>query len=397
MTAVNPEILVWARETANLTREEAVRKLSIGDTKRVRAIDRLIAFEDGTDQPSRAVLQKMAQRYYRPLLAFYLEKPPKPANRGVDYRKLPSGIAEPQNQNLDILLRDVRVRQSMVKAALEDEDEVEYLQFVGANKISGGKPAVLHSLRRVLNLDSQTYRNQVSPAAAFELLRQRAENSGIFVLLKSDLGNYRTAIEVESFRGFVIADNIAPFIVINERDAVSARSFTLLHELVHLILGNTGVSGLRVDNEHEKFCNEVASEYLLPKEDLKLLGIQKSTNFSELEREIENFARARHLSRTMVAYSALREGLLDSTAYEFLASKFRNQWKKSKNKQINDDRVVSGGPDYYTVRQHRLGRGLVHLVHRMMISGQLTTTKAARILGVKPKNIQKLFNRSILK
>jgi len=392
MTTINPEILVWARKSANLTREQAVKKLSIKDTQKMCAVERLIAFENGTNQPPRSMLDKMAKQYYRPLLSFYLEKPPKSASRGVDFRKLPADKVELDDTNLDILLRDVRVRQSMVKAALEDEDEIEKLEFVGARSIADGKFASLQLIKKVLNMDIQAYRNQAAPTAAFSLLRQHTEKSGIFVLLKSDLGSFHTAIEADVFRGFVIADDIAPFIVINERDAVPACSFTLVHELVHLILGNTGISGLHADDDEEMFCNDVAREYLLPRMEMKLLDIHQSDTATEREKKIDKFARKRHLSRTMVAYAALREGLLDSETFGILASKFRNQWKLSRDKKSNNQ----GMPSYYTVRRHRIGRGLLFLVDRMMVSGNLTTTKAAKILGVKPQNIQKLLNSGTL-
>ena len=57
------------------------------------------------------------------------------------------------------------------------------------------------------------------------------------------MGNYPSAIDVDVFRGFAIADNIAPFVVINDNDSIPAWSFTLLHEVVHLLLGQTGISG----------------------------------------------------------------------------------------------------------------------------------------------------------
>lgn len=76
------------------------------------------------------------------------------------------------------------------------------------------------------------------PDAAFRLLRESAERAGVFVLLMGDLGNYHSAISVETFRGFAIADPVAPFIAINDRDSHAAWSFTLLHELVHLCLAN---------------------------------------------------------------------------------------------------------------------------------------------------------------
>ena len=68
MPQVNPEILSWARETAGLSPEDAVRKLRINDARGVAAIDRLAALENGEVAPTRAMLSKMAAKYHRPLL-----------------------------------------------------------------------------------------------------------------------------------------------------------------------------------------------------------------------------------------------------------------------------------------------------------------------------------------
>ena len=48
-----------------------------------------------------------------------------------------------------------------------------------------------------------------------------------------------TAIPVEIFRGFAIADSIAPFVVVNDRDAKPAWSFTVFHEVSPLMAGKT--------------------------------------------------------------------------------------------------------------------------------------------------------------
>ena len=397
MQTLNHEILIWARETANLTREEAVKKLGIGDTRGVGAIDRLIAFEIGKTEPTRAVLVKMAKHYRRPLLTFYLTKPPKLANRGADFRTLPLSYEEPANKLLDTLLRDVRVRQSMVRAVLEDEDEVKPMHFVGARKISDGKAVALNSLRKLLDVNQQHYRAQANPKDAFSMLREKAEKSGIFILLKSNLGSYHTAIDVEVFRGFVIADALAPFIVINEQDAVPAWSFTLLHELVHLILGHTGISGPRGDNQEEKFCNDVASEFLLPAEELAFLDIHDGMEIETKMEIINEFARARHLSRSMVTYAAYRNGVINLETYNKLSITFRDQWYQLRIDRRRKMRKQKSQPDYYVVHQHRIGHSLIGLVHRTMIAGSLTTTKAAKILGVKPQKIQELFDKSILK
>ena len=82
MSQVNPEILSWARETAGLSPEDTVKKLGIKDAWGVAAIERLAALENGEVPPTRAMLSKMAKKYRRPLLTFYLAQPPRRGNWG---------------------------------------------------------------------------------------------------------------------------------------------------------------------------------------------------------------------------------------------------------------------------------------------------------------------------
>ena len=240
MPKVNPDIMVWARETAGLTREEAARRLGLRDSRRSSAAEKLAAIEDGEQEPSRPQLVRMAERYRRPLLTFYLSRPPRRGSRGADFRTLSDDVAVADEALLDALIRDMGARQSMVRAVLEDEDEAVPLRFVGSLTIGEGASAALSSLRTVLGVERNAYRREPDASAAFDLLRAAAEESGVFVLLKGDLGNHVTEIASGIFRGFSIADEVAPFVVINDRDARAAWSFTLLHEMVHLLLGADG-------------------------------------------------------------------------------------------------------------------------------------------------------------
>ena len=89
------------------------------------------------------------------------------------------------------------------------------------------------------------------------------------MLLLGNLGSYHTNIPLEIFRGFAVADALAPMIVINDQDAKTAWGFTALHELAHLWLGSTGVSGGDPAVQIEQYCNDVAGEILLPAAELK--------------------------------------------------------------------------------------------------------------------------------
>ena len=83
MPRINPEILSWARETAGLDFAEAAHKVSLGSARGMEPADRLAAMEQGVEEPSRALLGRMAKQYRRPLVAFYLAHPPLGVIAGV--------------------------------------------------------------------------------------------------------------------------------------------------------------------------------------------------------------------------------------------------------------------------------------------------------------------------
>ncbi len=206
-----------------------------------------------------------------------------------------------------------------------------------------------------------------------------------------NLGSHHTAIDVEAFRGFALADDVAPFIVLNDQDARSAWSFTLIHELAHLWLGTTGVSGVFADAQIEKFCNDVAGSFLLPANELALVGVDVNTDIETAVRRIGEFADERHLSRSMVAYSLSRAGSLTDNTWRALTGRFLAQWRQSRD-GTRERQKDGTGPNYYIVRRHRLGSALLHFVSRNMSDGALTPTKASQVLGVKPRSVAPLLS-----
>ncbi len=293
---------------------------------------------------------------------------------------------------LDVLIRNVWARQSMVRSVLEAEDEVTPLSFVGSMTMADGVPAVVASIREVLDIDLEDFRAQRSVDAAFAFLREGVEEGGVFVLLIGDLGSYHTAIDLKTFRGFSLADDLAPFVVINPHDARSAWAFTLLHELTHLWLGQTGVSGGgRSELAIEQFCNDVASNYLLPQEDLLALQVETGVGLVALGERITAFARRHNVSSSMVAYRLYRSSRIESGLWQQLRTEFRRRWLEHRESRRARARDQDGGPNFYVLRRHRTGPALVHLVERLMNAGDLTTSKAGTVLDVKPMQVASLL------
>jgi len=268
-------------------------------------------------------------------------------------------------------------------------DEENRLGYIGKYTINSGVARIVQTIRGALEISLEDYRRQPSYKEAFSLLRHRVEMAGIFVLLKGNLGSYHSNIAVTAFRGFALSDDIAPFIVINDRDAESAWSFTLMHEMAHLILGQTGISGARAEKRIEKFCNDVASEFLLPAvefERFRISGIDAEI----LKTEISNYAKAQKLSSSHIAYRLYCRGDIDQPLWENLSEYYRNKWLENRQTVQEKNKQNEGGPSYYVVKRHKLG-ALVKLVQRLTYSGALTTTKAGMLLEVRPLKVHRLF------
>lgn len=388
---VNPQVLTWARQTAGLQVEEAAHALGFADTRKRTAAERLLALESGVEEPTPSILQKMADKYRRTLLVFYLKEPPRTGDRGKDFRTVPGATPPLYNPLLDALIRDIRKRQDIVRAVRE-EVEAPPVDYVGSATLKDSVEGLAKRITERLQFSLDEFRRHPEPKDAFTYLRRKIEASGAFVLLLGNLGNYHTNIPADVFRGFAVADPIAPFIVINDQDARAAWPFTALHEFAHLWLGATGVSGASVEARIERYCNDVAGEILLPAAEVtRLLAGLRRAPFAEAVETITAFANERNISRAMVAYKLFRAEVISETAWRKLAEHFRQQWLKS---QINTEPGdgSKGGPSYYVVRRHRLGDALLDLVRGSLGEGILTPAKAGLVLGVKPRNVDPLLH-----
>lgn len=393
MPTVNPKILRWARETAELTLEEAARKIGINDTRSAAAHERLNALETGQSEPTRRQLVSMSKHYRRPLVAFYLPEPPRVGPRGHDFRTLPPDYSRPDEALIDALVRELMARQSLVRSALEDDEDTSPNKFVGSANQSDGVHALATSIQSALGIEPSQLTEFTSPQKLFDYLREQTEMAGFFVLLIGNLGSHHTNLPVETFRGIALADSIAPFVIINDQDSPAAWSFTLIHELAHLWLGQTGISGQSIENNIERFCNDVASEFLLPDDVIMNLPIERNSDTETIEEIIRAISSERSVSHSMVAYKLYRKNKISRSMWEELSDHFRQMWLDSKTQDRRANQNRSGGPDYYVVRKHRIGKHLLQVTGRLLHEGSLTTSKAGRVLGAKPSNVGRLLER----
>lgn len=397
--AINPAVLSWARETAGLSIEEAADKIGLTTGARGTAAEKLEAIERGERLPSEAQLVRMAATYHRPLLALYMAEPPRTADRGEDFRTMRGPVARQEAAWLDALVRDVRTRQSILRDMMDDEEDAAPVKFVGTLSIGTPVGQAAHTIKAALEIeDDRSFRRGMrEPQDLFAELRRRTEALRVFVILVGDLGSHHTAISPRVFRGFAVADKLAPLIVVNDQDAKSAWSFTLIHELVHIFVGNTGVSGLPSTSEPlsqnariERFCNDVAGELLLP--DQALSTSPRLLSAEAVLDEAEVLCRTWHVSQTMAAYRLWRAGKTDAETYSEVVRILAEQWQRRKVKEKEKNRDSDGGPNYYVVKRHRLGEALLRFVGHGLRADAVTHTTAAKVLGVRPGAVEPLLS-----
>jgi Zn-dependent peptidase ImmA (M78 family)/transcriptional regulator with XRE-family HTH domain len=390
--ALNPQILTWARDKAGLSVEEAAEALGFKDARDRTAVERLLSIEAGKEEPSRSVLLSMTRKYHRSLLVFYLSEPPIAGDRGQDFRRAPGSKPLEYDPTLDALIRDIRGRQSIVRDLLE-QNEPRRVDYVASATIDVPPADLARRITDRLGFSLVEFRQRATVQAAFGYLRERIEASSAFVLLLGNLGSYHTNIPSGVFRGYAIADPVAPFIVINDQDAPVAWAFTALHELTHLWLGATGISGGDIDTQLEGYCNSVAGEMLLPEAEMNELRFLHRAPLQETIEAIAQFASRRNISRAMVAYKLLRVNIITVARWRELDKHYEDEWAAAQA-QPGSKGKDDGGPSYYVVKRHRLGYALLDLVRNSLAEGFLTHTKAGQVLGVKPRNVDPLIYMS---
>src|SRR2546428_6352015 len=112
-------------------------------------------------------------------------------------------------------------------------------------------------LRNVLGITYEVQREWRNTRVAFNAWREAAEGVGVLVFQATD-------VPVAELRGYSISVDPLPVVVVNRKDSYSGRSFTLLHEMTHVLLRSGGLCDLAGEQAIEIFCNHAAGAALVP-------------------------------------------------------------------------------------------------------------------------------------
>jgi Zn-dependent peptidase ImmA (M78 family) len=262
---INGRLLQWARETAGVSAEEAAAKVNVPEF-------RYADWEAGTAQPTIRQLRLLGNYFKRPIAVFYLPEVPSGFTPLRDYRRLPGMIAGVRSRELRLEIRRAHYRRAMALELFGDPDEVPSIDLKCRLTDDPDRLARRVRERLGISVETQSAWRKSSASHSFGRWRGSIEQLGALVL-------QMRGVDVSEAKGFSIAEAKLPVIVVNLTDrSYASRTFTLLHELTHLLLRQGGLCDLddhsvRAPEElaAEVFCNQVAASILMPKEDVLAL------------------------------------------------------------------------------------------------------------------------------
>jgi len=365
---LQPQVLRWVRERAGLTREDLADKLDTTPEK-VSAWE-----QDGKITFKRA--HDLAQKVRAPFGFLYLPEPFAEGSPIPDLRTVASARLRKPSVDLLETIYEAQQRQEWFREYLIDQGE-EPLDFVGSISINSNHEVAANRIRERIGFHSEIRANSRTWEEALALQIEQIENSGVLVMRNGMVGNNtRRVLSVDEFRGFALADEYAPLIFLNGADSKAAQMFTLTHELVHIWLGESGISNLEETYAPhlgvERFCNSVAAKVLIPDQEINDLWPRARHQSSPWE-----WLGTRFKVSSLVVLRRLRDARLISE------TNFHAEYERQEERLTRSALRQSSGGDYYAAHRYRVGTRLARAVIQSTAEGRTSYREALSLLGIK--------------
>ena len=247
------------------------------------------------------------------------------------------------------------------------------LPFVGSVSVKNDTDAVARKIRQALGFSLEERRKIPTWTEALRQFIQQADSFGVMVMVSGIAGsNTHRSLDPKEFRGFALADPLAPLVFINGKDTKAAQMFTLAHELAHIWLGETALSDIEPvtipSNKVEAWCNQVAAELLVPFVDLR----KAYESGNPLRKELDRLARWFKVSTLVILRRLHDAGILT-----------RDELWSVYNQELARLKAISkgSGGNFYLTLPARVSKRFARALVISTLEGQTLHRDAFRLLG----------------
>ncbi len=272
-------------------------------------------------------------------------------------------------------------RQDWLRDYLID-NEFEKHSFVGKYKNDQNVSRIVIDIRQTLKLKENWASEYETWEDALSNLTQKIEEAGIIIVFNGIVeNNTHRPILVEECRGFVLVDEMAPFMFVNNADSKAAQMFTIVHELAHIWTGHSAGFDFRrlqpANDPIEVLCDKVAAEFLVPEKTFNQVWLEKAN--------IKYAARYFKVSEIVIARRAFdTKKITRKEFFDFYEDYINREFKKKENK--------SGG-DFYATTRKRLSMTFAAHINNAVKAGKLLYRDAYKLTSLKGDTYHNFFTQ----
>lgn len=369
---INPTMLTWAIARAGYVVDDFLEKFP--NVKK---------WIEQIKNPTVKQLEEFAHRVHIPFGYLFLQEPPK---EQIPFPFFRTGNNQTHQVSINVYdtILILQRRQDWLTDYLLEKEELS-LPFVGKFNSEAGFETIVADIRQTLNLipdwanDFQTFEDTLN------FITKKIEEIGIMINFNGIVeNNTHRVIPVNECRGFVLVNEMVPFMFVNAADAKAAQLFTIIHELAHIWLGESAgfdnQNLLPANDPIEKLCDQVAAEFLVP-----------AISFNEIwatSADIHKLARYFKVSPIVIARRALDLGKMNKGEFFQFYNNYMEGIRLKKESQ-------GSGGDFYATARKRISVSFAAYVDQAVKQNKLLYRDAYKITGLRGDTYQNFVTKHL--
>lgn len=366
---INPDVLKWARTSLGLSPKAVAKRM--GAKFKAETFEN---WERGESSPTYLQLERLAHDIYkRPVAVFFFPVVPEEESPKTEFRTLPDTVIDELPAEIIKLYRKAKYFQLNLEELYEGEKPVakSLLDVFELNEQSQ-ITSITKEIRNILNISIEEQARWRSTETAFKKWREALEANGIFI--------FKDGFRNDDYSGFCLYHPRYPVIFANNSMPDSRQTFTLFHELAHLLYRSGGIDfrSREVVRSFKGYyfnveagCNRFANEFLVPPDIFDKFKLSKS------EAHFQELAEYFSVSREVILRNYLERGRVDQNYYQKMVEKWTAQLKGK----------GGGGGNYYYNQKAYLGERYINLVYAKYYQNRITIDSVAEYLNIKAKKL----------